>query len=906
VSKVLSAYVFSAAVLRRERNFLLLCTRLCSALFLLQGRLLAGDQVTVQLRQNGEHAELNWHATLQLPVSASFPAYTILQSLDLRSWQPVGQPINGSIGVSDEALRLALPPAGDHAFYRVVATIQPAGDGQFGDAIFGYATQFSRELQRVGQLSLDKFVAQYGLTNQYLSSIQFNPFTARFWDLFNIDPAVYNATNSTDPRLTDFRLTTNELAVFQTNGFVVLPRLGSYSFADVFYKVYSDELPVFVSTDSILQAWHRSYMAMLEEIEETLLSVELQSVLQRMAVEVPRLWSESQGTAVQDGILDADLFFTVAQSLITGAKYPSQLGQTDQVNTLLTAVSNLQPAQVTLFGSDRLVDFSQFQVRGHYTTSTRLGRYFQAMMWCSLADFRVTGSTNRNSLRELSGAVAMNHLMNRSGEFRDWQQVDDTVQMFVGASDSMNFAQLVDLLYASGMAWPGDYTTNGLQNLQARIMAGQLGVQNIRSGYFWSPLTREQIKLPRSFTFLGQRFIVDGWAQSKVVFDDVIWDDNGIPGFEDKVMRRVPSGLDVAFSVFANSQVVPEIAARISQTNLTLADGRAFFRDGLRYQHNLAALRNVLDSQVAEAWTNNIYSSWLGCLRELSGPTTEPQYPQSMRTRSWAMKTLNTQLASWTELRHDTVLYAKQPYTGLILCGYPDGYVEPRPGFWLKMREMALRTKALVSTMPSVGSFVFEPNDFNDQAFSNSYANMWANRVQTLDQFATTMSTLQAISESELAGIPLTTNQALFLKGIVENPGSAYTGAKTYSGWYPALFYRNSRAAHSVEYSCDRWDALVTDVHTDPPESKVADPGSILHEAVGNVHLLLIAVDCGSDAAVYAGPVLSHYEFELGPFTRQTDEGWKGQVGPGNLPPQPDWTRSYLVPSFYSVPSGIR
>src|SRR5262249_8816842 len=204
------------------------------------------------------------------------------------------------------------------------------------------------------------------------------------------------------------------------------------------------------------------------------------------------------------------LFLAVAQSLITGNPNYGQLGQSDQINTVLNAISNLHPAQITLFGTNRAVDLSQFQVRGHYTTSQRLARYFRAMMWCGLVDFRITESTNVDSLRELSGAVAMNLLMSRSGGFLDWLQFDNIVQMFVGASDSMNFAQLGDLLNASGMVWPRDYaTTSGLQTLQDDLMSGQLGVQNIRSGYFWSPLTREQIKLPRSFTFMGQRFIVD-------------------------------------------------------------------------------------------------------------------------------------------------------------------------------------------------------------------------------------------------------------------------------------------------------------------------------------------------------------------------------------------------------------
>ena len=70
--------------------------------------------------------------------------------------------------------------------------------------------------------------------------------------------------------------------------------LGSYSFADSFYKIYSDDLPVFFSTDAALQAWHRSYIAMLEELEETYLSPRLQSIVQGMAGQVPVLWSQAR------------------------------------------------------------------------------------------------------------------------------------------------------------------------------------------------------------------------------------------------------------------------------------------------------------------------------------------------------------------------------------------------------------------------------------------------------------------------------------------------------------------------------------------------------------------------------------------------------------------------------------
>jgi len=127
------------------------------------------------------------------------------------------------------------------------------------------------------------------------------------------------------------------------------------------------------------------------------------------------------------------------------------------------------------------------------------------------------------------------------------------------------------------------------------------------------------------------------------------------------------------------------------------------------------------------------------------------------------------------------------------------------------------------------------------------------------------------------------------------------------------------------EYGAGAFDELVADVHTDVPcpDCEVPDPGSVLHEAVGRVNLLLIAVEHGTNRFVCAGPVLSHYEFEVtGSPRRISDTEWKvgtqlgGDAPPYNLGPSilnggspidvspgriegvsaPVWTRGYLVP----------
>ena len=200
------------------------------------------------------------------------------------------------------------------------------------------------------------------------------------------------------------------------------------------------------------------------------------------------------------------------------------------------------------------------------------------MMWCGLADFRYAGFSRvadlggTNTLRELSGAVALELLLRSSGGLTNWIEFNRTLEMLVGTPDSLNFAQLNGLLVAAGINSPADLPNQtALTNLQNQLMSGQLGMQQITSGYYYSPFSAVQVKLPRSFCFMGQRFVMDSWAFSKNTFDSIIWDEDGIPSVWDKVLRRVPSALDVAFAVLGNNQVVPEIAARIARTNLTIA-----------------------------------------------------------------------------------------------------------------------------------------------------------------------------------------------------------------------------------------------------------------------------------------------------------------------------------------------
>src|SRR5205814_6253102 len=166
--------------------------------------------------------------------------------------------------------------------------------------VFGYGEALAQELRRIGQVSPDQFAAMFPNNANYLPGISWDPTTGEFWDRFNPNPDEANVgKNPGDPgvRTFDFRCDPQELAVFRQNGFVVSERLGSYSFAEVFYKVWHNDLPVFISTDALLQAWHRTYDAMLEEVEETYLFNSVQTMLDGMAGQVAAASAE-----VGDGV----------------------------------------------------------------------------------------------------------------------------------------------------------------------------------------------------------------------------------------------------------------------------------------------------------------------------------------------------------------------------------------------------------------------------------------------------------------------------------------------------------------------------------------------------------------------------------------------------------------------------
>ncbi|MCI0537579.1 MAG: DUF3160 domain-containing protein [Verrucomicrobiales bacterium] len=676
----------------------------CTFVLLTVPLMVAAQTPVLSLKHSGEGIELSWPGAItKLDGSVARPIFELQHSLDLRNWSSTTERLRARDDLA--SLRFEVAQRTPHTFYRLLAVDsvpvqQLSGSGA---EVFGYASAFARELEGLGQISTDQFADLFPNRAEYLPGISWDPTNSAFWNEFNVDIGTLNQGKEfweRGYRQRDYRLNGTELIEFKRNGFVTSERLGSPSFGHAFYDLWHAELPVFISCDSILQAWHRTYDALLQELEETYLYASLEKLLDQMALGVSSTAGEISSGTLKPSVEDADYFLTVARALLAdpnGSLVSSSLGQEQPVAQTLAAIRAGQLVPLECMGFCRMIDFSQFRVRGHYTHTERLKRYFQCMTWLGRIDIPVASGPGMRcpqdervaSPRELGVAIVLWHLLNASGQFDLWREMQRTLEVFVGSSDGLNFAQLAGLLAGANFRNISDIPDiPTIERLQAEIVRGELGIQNIRSDWFQQPLGgAATYALPRTFAFFGQKFTPDSWAMSQTVFDSIFWVENSITN---KVKRRVPIALDVAFSVLANDQAVPDLVRMMKGQYDNAARPHArIFRDGLNYQHNLAAVRKVMDRQTPEAWNTSIYMNWLACLRALSAPTTDSRFPEALRTRAWAQKTINTQLASWTQLRHDTGLYTKQSYTDFGFCMFPRGFVEPRLDFWDRLTRMA-------------------------------------------------------------------------------------------------------------------------------------------------------------------------------------------------------------------------
>jgi hypothetical protein len=675
-------------------------------------------------------------------------------------------------------------------------------------------------------------------------------------------------------------LTPAELDMFKKTGLVSINQNRRHSFASAYYQIYAADLPVLVTTDSIMHALHTSYDDILMEMEMTVFTLTMKKIL---ADTHAKLSAPYQDGRVPQSVLDVDLYLTVARNLYEGAGSPvgengddgrpawngavvvrSNHGQDAQVLELLKEVQSLKlkdpyrgDPPTKIYGGERYPDFSQFRPRGHYTKNQTLKQYFRAMMWLGRVDCgwnvlptEASRGVKADSDRELTNAIVFCEALKASGGLKALKSLDDIIGFMVGRSDNLTVFALLDICEKAG-ATSNLGKVKDLEKVKDEIKSGKHAAQMIRSQLLLSSVA-SSIKTPPPSVFqvFGQRFIMDSFVLSQVVFDSILFKNQ-------KQRRMMPTGLDV-MAALGNDEALLLLEPELTKWN---------------YSANLLASREFIGMHPEAYWKSNLYVLWLDCLRTLQADmSAHKRFPQAMKSKAWQMKQLNTQLGSWAELRHDTILYAKQSYTARPDCEYPAGYVEPYPEFYAKVRFFAQEAEKL-----------FAAAEFPAPAGQVAQIKAQQERyVAFFKQMSETMGQLEKLAKKELAGEAFTDDEKMFVKKTVDRRGGG-SGPPRYDGWYPNLFYHRS--------DCADWAPVVADVHTDP-ESQ-----SCLEVAVGDAMFGVIAIDNDKDRMVYVGPLYSYYEFRQNVQKRLTDPEWQQMIQQNKLPARPEWTKDFVAPT---------
>ncbi|MEO0321885.1 MAG: DUF3160 domain-containing protein [Myxococcota bacterium] len=640
-----------------------------------------------------------------------------------------------------------------------------------------------------------------------------------------------------------FALGDPELARLARDGFVIDDRRSFPSFGWALTEVYAGDLPVYVSADAILDAVHRSYSDILKFMEFGVLAPALDELLEGLRGEL------APQAASLPAAEDIDLHLAVALSLLRSADQPGVAGASSAEIAALRGGAEAAEglAEVTLYGTDRVVDFSQFTPRGHYTDDPALERYFRAMMWLGRIDFRLLEAQGDGSLAfrrdQVDAMVGLAALMTPELQQR-WDVIDVVVRAFVGEPDMMVLPEVGELLTDLGVRDLEGLASKSDAEIVEALLQGNLGVQRIASHFIVNP-GRETLPLSRSFAFFPQRYVVDSEVFANVVYDRVQ---------RGSARRMMPSTLDVAYAVFGQPQAADLLAGEL---------------ETFGYAPDLEQQRLLVEAHGESFWESNLYNLWLASLRGMS-PDAEEGFPAGLpmvaRSESWGRRVLQTQLGSWAELRHDTLLYAKQSYTSGAACAYPDAYVDPYPEVFAALDRFASRGLALVDQLRTLA----DPSRLHQ--FDTYFAGL-----------GTTARMLEGMAEKELVGEPFSADELTFINQAVAT--EAVCADIWLTGWYSALFFDRLSSLEA--------DPVVADVHTQPTDANGNIVGRVLHVGVGLPRAMVVTVATCDGPRAYVGPVFSYHERITEDFERMDDEAWAPEAMAGTLEEVP-----FLEPLF--------
>jgi hypothetical protein len=635
---------------------------------------------------------------------------------------------------------------------------------------------------------------------------------ATFAEIPLLDDSSPYAGPPTPDSLTDVlwsdRVPENARELLESHGFVVYEAgIGQFHEAYSHVDQYGRQ-PLFVTTDAAYHYWHLAFSKILRDTEQHVLLPKLEDLARSLAARAADAGGSEEDLARIGGL--ANLL-----EVLLGIGDPQSDAVAEEV-ALVTDHAGF--ATSPILGLE--VDYSLFGPRGHYTRTPELGRYFRAMSVLGQYGFLIANPA------QLRTGLLLADLLTADEHLRaTWTDIYEPTAFLVGLADDFTPIEVVAVADEVDPEW----RTGSVDDEFLREVARRLSE------------TRAVAIDPEraSMRVMGARFVLDSFILDQLVFPNVT---DGAGGG-----RLEASVLDVA-AAFGS-----EWAYDLQRE----AGVHAAYPD---YEPQMTTLRALVSDRSGADWAGTVYDAWLYAIAPMWSPH-GLAYPDFMRTETWAAKAHTTGFGSYAELKHDTLLYAKQAFAegeGPPVPAEPRHWIEPEPVVYERL--------VAVATLIRDGFT-------SRQLLTNESADI-------LDRLVTMYRRFAELARDELAGEPITPEDNEWIETIAsrfeliwllsaadDDDSDAQTGGSTAGP--------------------DEIAAIIADI--------MSNPEAALQIGTGHIDLIYVLVpNDDGQFQVARGAVYSFYEFWVPRGERLTDEEWRTMVHEGRVPDRPSWT----TPSF--------
>ena len=624
------------------------------------------------------------------------------------------------------------------------------------------------------------------------------------------------------------------------NGFAIVPAEHNQLF-HVYEKNDYADFPSFVTTDLYLQLFHLYFDCVLRDVEEKHLDSLMIVFSSQMEAEMKTLTS-SQDAEVKAAAEFGQAWFAVASWLFSHDKAPASAATLnvpeaykkmvmEEITKAIDA-ENGYSDMLEYFPPEEMFGYSLFRPRGHYTRSKVCSRYFRGMMWLQTAHF----GTNKPSKMKQIALIA--NVFNQQPKLSAiYNKVSEPITYLMGTPDNVTILQVANRIKEMGLPIE-------------KLLSSRKEMANLTKDI--EEIAKRQMRIELKKT-RGSKYVVDIMPQRYQPDAEALitTTDQDSP----VSLRPCPKGLD-----WMAVMGLPG-AERILIDELKETQRWAGFPKALTTARKKAATTQ---------WEACVANQWMYTLQSLGD--TAQSLPYFMQSPQWQKKNLDTALASWAELKHDAILYAKQPMLAECGDGGPEppvvkGYVEPNVKFWEKAIALVTRMDKVLTTY----------------GLQTEKAKAVYERIKEMAEFC------RDISKKELNGGKITDeeyNQIEIIGSTVENISLELVSEdnEMLQGWSDVV-------------STDKKVAVVADVFTASGENVAIDNKCVLYEGVGPAYEIYVVVEIDGSLYLTRGAVLSYREFtRLLSDPRMTDEEWQEELKKSPTGGTPSWMKEIIAP----------